>query len=58
MKRTELDNEFEEVLSKCHSLLLEINQKAVNAKEDNIKSASCYLCEIIDTYLANSKGGC
>lgn len=51
MKRTKLDDEFEEALERCYRMLLEINQKAVKADEPNIKSASCYLCEIISSYL-------
>jgi len=53
MKRTRLDDEFETVLNKCINNLFFINQLAIKEEQPDIKSASCYLIEIIETVLSN-----
>lgn len=53
MKRTKLDDEFDEILDKCWNLLSDINEKAFKDEQPDIVSASCYLCELIETVLSN-----
>jgi len=55
MKRTKLDQEFEEVLEKCLSLLGDINAKAREQGQVDIKFQSCHLWEVIETCLANKR---
>jgi len=51
LKKTDLDVEFVALLKEFESKLLDMNKKAFVRDEDNIKSNTCYLCEIIDTML-------
>lgn len=55
MRRTKLDQEFEEVLERCLSLLGDINTKAREQDRVDIKFQSCYVWEAVETCLTNKR---
>jgi len=53
MKRTKLDDEFDEYIWWITERLTYFNMESIAQKQPDIKSASCYILEILDTIMSN-----
>lgn len=51
--RTELDDEYDKMLQEIADKMFDINQRAVEEGQDDIKGISSYLLEIIEIIMEN-----